>query len=97
MGQEENVPSANQCFEYAKSSKFFLVEKIKIRSSKCPELALSKKRNCSPLNVFLNKSGISNFKEFGLAGAICLIWRTRCIVLFKALEFGSCADTAADN
>jgi len=50
---------------------------------------------------FLKASGISKFKEFGLAGAICLIWRTRCIVLFKALEFGSWSlvwtDTAADN
>lgn len=97
MGHDENVPSANQCFEYVKSSKLFHVEKIKIRSSKFPESALSKKRNCSPHNVFLNESGISKRKEFGLAGAICLIWRTRCIVLFKVLEFGSWADTAAGN
>jgi len=88
---DENVPSGNQFFEYTKSSKFFHVEKIKIRSSKFPELVLSKKRNCSPHNVFLNESSILKCKEIGLAGATFLAWRTRCIVIFKALEFGSWA------
>jgi len=47
---------------------------------------LSKRRNSSPLNVFLSESGVSKCKEFGWIGTICLIWRTRCS--FKALEFG---------
>jgi len=95
-----NVPSANRgvWIVQGSNSTFLKIEKLKTQSSKCSELprfTTVKKKSSSPLNVFLSESGVSKCKEFRWTGAICLIWRTRCNVLFKALGSGSLTDTVA--
>jgi len=71
---------------------FSMSKKLKFCLQNFQNQHCQKKETALHIMFFFNESGISKSKEFGLAGAICLIWRTRCNVLLKGLKSGSRTD-----
>lgn len=83
MYRQQKADSANSVQIF--NSKFLYVENLKLSHQNIQNYSgprLSKRRNSHPFYVFLNESGVSKYKELGWTGAICLIWRTQCNIIY---------------